>query len=80
MEGLPMFTDRKDLLSKDSYHTKHSQRQCNLHLNNRDMLHRTKKKNPKISTEAQRPKQSRVERIKRESHGTWFQDTPLSNS
>lgn len=68
MEGPSMFTDRKDLSVKDSYHKKPSQRQCNLHWKNRDMLHKTKKKKKsKIYTEAQRPKQSRVERTKLES-------------
>lgn len=70
MEGPSMFTDRKDLSVKDSYHKKPSQRQCNLHRKNRDMLHKTKRKNSKIYTEAQRPKQSRVERTKLES--SWY--------
>jgi hypothetical protein len=34
----------KDPLLKDSHHWKHSPMRCNLYRNNRDMLHRTKKK------------------------------------
>lgn len=76
-----MFTDRKDLSVKDSYHKKPSQRQCNLHWKNRDMLHKTKKKkNLRFIQKHKGPNNLEWKGQSWRVHGTWFQDTPLINS